>query len=550
MKKFFLFIVAMLALTCCKDDTLPKSDEISISLESKDFNNEGGTVSVEVNSTGEWTLSTKDNATYDWVSTDKINGNDGDVIKFTVSPNETEEARFAYYVFTCGTATKEFKITSFAGEVKDPLISIEDKEIIKDYNEGTFEIIVKYSEGVDYRGIKAVIPSEVTWLKYVITLDGEERGIAKVQFKYDALEDINPREASFTINYDKVSIPVKMKQTPKPQIVPELLMYNIGSEAGTLSIKVSANVEYNVEVLTDGENWLTDYSHSEGVHSWKYSSSEDMRKATVKFTELSVAEGAEPIVVEVKVVQNALITIAARMNDLRAVLRSDVDRSKLNLGKNFTIEALIRADEGCFDVLNSIIGVDDIFFIGHSFDDNNYWEFEYLNTGSLNRKKGEVNGGSKLSAEKWTHIAITSVYDYYADIMSIKMYQDGTEVFSMSNQYLDEVDLSVMNDLGNGFTQEFAIGYSANQHNSFQGQMSEVRIWNKALTPEEINSENHFYKADTDSENLVAYWKMNDGKGSVIKDHSKNGFDLVVQKYNGSAWEEANLVWEPVSIPE
>lgn len=93
----------MLSFFSCKDDNyVPEehqADAISVLPESKDFDNKGGSVSVMVTSTGEWTMNTKENATYDWVTTDKTSGVDGDMIKFSVEPNETEETRFAYYVF-------------------------------------------------------------------------------------------------------------------------------------------------------------------------------------------------------------------------------------------------------------------------------------------------------------------------------------------------------------------------------------------------------------------------------------------------------------------
>ena len=44
--------------------------------------------------------------------------------------------------------------------------------------------------------------------------------------------------------------------------------------------------------------------------------------------------------------------------------------------------------------------------------------------------------------------------------------------------------------------------------------MAEVRVWNRTLTKEEINAENHFYSVPVDSEGLVGYWKLNDGARS------------------------------------
>jgi len=57
----------------------------------------------------------------------------------------------------------------------------------------------------------------------------------------------------------------------------------------------------------------------------------------------------------------------------------------------------------------------------------------------------------------------------------------------------------------------------------FNGQIDEVRIWNKALTINEIRE--NMYKHLTGSEsNLRAYYKMNEGSGSSTTDNSGNGF--------------------------
>ena len=57
--------------------------------------------------------------------------------------------------------------------------------------------------------------------------------------------------------------------------------------------------------------------------------------------------------------------------------------------------------------------------------------------------------------------------------------------------------------------------------------MSEVRIWNRALSKEEINSENHFYSVPVDSEGLVGYWKLNEGSGNTVIDSSPSGNNMV-----------------------
>ena len=75
----------------------------------------------------------------------------------------------------------------------------------------------------------------------------------------------------------------------------------------------------------------------------------------------------------------------------------------------------------------------------------------------------------------------------------------------------------------------FYIGYSYDANRWFDGMMSEVRIWNRVLTADEIRAPYHFYSVDPQSEGLVAYWKFDNGAGSLITDYA-NGYDLICNK--------------------
>ena len=87
-----------------------------------------------------------------------------------------------------------------------------------------------------------------------------------------------------------------------------------------------------------------------------------------------------------------------------------------------------------------------------------------------------------------------------------------------------------MKNVGNesDYNRFFWIGYAYNSDRYFPGYMSECRIWNRALTEEEINGENHFYWVDPESEGLVGYWKLNgtnedDQYANSVKDFSTSG---------------------------
>jgi hypothetical protein len=123
----------------------------------------------------------------------------------------------------------------------------------------------------------------------------------------------------------------------------------------------------------------------------------------------------------------------------------------------------------------------------------------------------------------------------------VKVYLDGAEKCS-GNVGTSSVNFGVAHsDESDGKPRCFWIGYSYASDRYFDGQISEVRIWNKALTPEEINAPDHFYQVAAASDGLVAYWKFDEGAGKTIKDQTSYGNDLTVEK---------ELKWVNVSLPE
>ena len=85
----------------------------------------------------------------------------------------------------------------------------------------------------------------------------------------------------------------------------------------------------------------------------------------------------------------------------------------------------------------------------------------------------------------------------------------------------------------------FWLGYSYAGDRYLDGEMSEVRIWDHCLTEEEINAPTQFYTVSPASEGLTAYWKMDDGEGTLLKDSSPNGNDLTLD--NPARWPKVSL---------
>lgn len=90
--------------------------------------------------------------------------------------------------------------------------------------------------------------------------------------------------------------------------------------------------------------------------------------------------------------------------------------------------------------------------------------------------------------------------------------------------------------------QRFELGMSWGGYNSgqfFHGRLCEVRVWNRVLTPSEIQG--GMAGVDPKSNGLIAYWKMNQASGTTILDVTGNGYDMDWTKSKRDIRESGNL---------
>jgi hypothetical protein len=137
-----------------------------------------------------------------------------------------------------------------------------------------------------------------------------------------------------------------------------------------------------------------------------------------------------------------------------------------------------------------------------------------------------VTGKTEFEVNKWYHLAVVF------DGSTIKLYVNGA---------LDgQVDAPRGPIILCGLTDKrrFCIGSSlASRY--FDGSISEVRVWKKALSQSEILN-NMCYVPSEYYKDMIAYWRFNEGGGSIIKDWTGNGWDI-----------ERVLTWtEGVRCPE
>ena len=191
-----------------------------------------------------------------------------------------------------------------------------------------------------------------------------------------------------------------------------------------------------------------------------------------------------------------------------------------------TMEALVRAHyfqrAGSDSDITSIMGIEGVYLI-RCGDANKAGQLQIATRGAGNFPGADAS--KVLTPNKWLHIALT--HDFASGAYVI--YIDGVKQ-SEGSKPMGKLSLA----------SDFYIGRSWNDNRWWPGEISEVRIWNKVLTADEINMPGHFYAADPKSDGLVAYWKFDEGSGAGIKDHA-NGNDLTAYKA---------LKWTPVTLPE
>lgn len=134
----------------------------------------------------------------------------------------------------------------------------------------------------------------------------------------------------------------------------------------------------------------------------------------------------------------------------------------------------------------------------------------------------------------WYHLAVVF------DNGSVTAYVNGQKKLENARAGRSSISLGAKHHNEEDGSRVFWIGYSYASDRYFDGVISEARIWDRALTEEEIQAPNHFYEVDPASEGLIAYWKMNEGVGQTAKDYAGE-YDLTFDNEPS---------WEPAALPE
>ena len=553
MKKILLFAAALAAFVGCTEkevqpQTPPEpADSIELSVVEKTFDDKGGKTQLVITSTGEWTA--KPTAEYDWARLSSISGVDGDQVTLTVDANTSREQKKAEFVFTCGKAEQTLNVFSNPSDIPSIELKSEQSNVFGYEAVNKFEIKV-FAEGVYYQDFKAVVSEDAkAWLKYVATLPGDTDNDATIIFEVAALEGLDDRQAVITISAEGTLAPVEVTVLQEAKHVLEVAPFiTAAMEGETIEVPVTANVEYKIDVTSEaGADWVKYKETRDGNLYFEVSAlDKGKRTATVTLTQTDAKEGEEALVASFSVTQQeVLIHWAAEMTKNR--LFPKWEGGGPGACSAFTWEFMFRPSDfnkAAGSVL-SLMGIEGEFLLRLGDVGN---DLDHLQIATA---RGNYNVPFKFEAETWYHLAVT--FENY----NVIVYVDGKKVGETKFEWLNFNMSPVWGYEENG-RRCLWIGYSYNSDRDFRGQMTEIRIWKKALTAEEINAEGHFYSVDPKSEGLFSYWKFTKGEGEIIEDATGKGNPLYgeinVKKERAGYSEihkgDPGIKYAPVSLPE
>lgn len=517
--------------------------EITFVPESNILTREGGNVSVLVTSSDEWTLE----GSHTFVHPSATSGSDGAEVTFAVDPNETEEDKVADYVFKMGSKNVPFRITVKGGVIYT-LEIVGEKELKFAYTKQE-KIAVTLNTNVPYRDLAAEITStEEGWLTKGVTVQGATETEVIMYFDMTQNDGLDLREASVKITGPKGGEDVlKIKQMPQSQISVEELSYYLETTGSTLEIPVAANVAFDVTLSESAGTWFAYSGFTDGKLKFTYQDLPEgtIRSCTATLTEKKPAAGAQPLTVLLMFSQKpkGVITTAVNMTGTRAWPAWNDPAPVTNM-KAFTLEALVNPTVVRYNgSLSTIMGIEGKFLVRLGDVGIPWYQVQVCwdsgKSGYWGNIEGKLsNSNMKVNLNEWTHIAVTFGEG------TVKVFINGEEKGSTTTNVPASVNFGITHNdeqapQGQQITRCFWVGYSYESTRDFQGMMSELRIWNRVLTADELANEARRYSVDPKSEGLVTYWKCDEGQGDVIKDHTSYRNDLASD----------GLKWEPVSLP-
>jgi len=182
---------------------------------------------------------------------------------------------------------------------------------------------------------------------------------------------------------------------------------------------------------------------------------------------------------------------------------------------NFTIEFWIKSDDVTsvdFPIVaktgNTEDEDDNDSFIIKQSNDDIFIQYEYGTGSNVTRTTSSV----ALAVNTWTHISVvrSAVTD------DIKVYKNGILAETESDSTTDEDPTGA-----DSSDQRLYLGANFAKTKFYDGELAHVRVWNIARDSQSI-ADTYNSVVHSSNTGLVAYWKLDEGYGTIVYDSSSN----------------------------
>ncbi|MBW4592859.1 MAG: patatin-like phospholipase family protein [Brasilonema angustatum HA4187-MV1] len=224
--------------------------------------------------------------------------------------------------------------------------------------------------------------------------------------------------------------------------------------------------------------------------------------------------------------------------DTRLVLTFDGQQNYIDFGRNdiggvfaegnsaFTISGWVNPHQ--LTNKASTYGTRNVFFARSSDIYSDNFEFGISESGNLDvyidEKVDNVIknfGNGELSVGQWHFFAI--VFN-----------QGQLTIFLDEHEYADSLAGTSLNKA----TSSVTLGATLHNNIYFTGQLANISVWNYPCSQTEIQTQRYQFLVGNE-QGLVAYWALNEGEGTTIRDQTGNGYD---GKLHGNpTWDLAEL---------
>ncbi|MCH6202140.1 hypothetical protein MMU07_21360, partial [Aquiflexum sp. LQ15W] len=156
------------------------------------------------------------------------------------------------------------------------------------------------------------------------------------------------------------------------------------------------------------------------------------------------------------------------------------------------------------------------------FDRDGQLEFRLNRTNNGTTYRMRSNFNYRNSLQDWIHVAATF------DGSTCKIFVNGIEDRSVT-----------YNPFGIGTTSGNLIVGALGTIQRWQGAMDELRLYNRPLSRQEINlAMSNNQPLNNASQQMVGHWKMDEGSGNTMVDHSGNGNNAIIRNTTGVNWSQ------------